>query len=100
MRTKEPTTGKSQKRTRVSPPLLGTVILAVALCASQTARADNTQVRWDLISLDFTTSTISPGGNASAFHQDSSEINLTGSGTFRSNSGEPQDVTGGGHLTT
>jgi hypothetical protein len=80
--------------------LLGVVILAVSLCLVESVRADNNSVRWDLINLDFSTLTITPGGNASAFAQDGSQIKMTGSGTFRSNSGNPQDVTGGGNWTT
>jgi hypothetical protein len=57
-------------------------------------------MRWDIISVNFATSTASPGGMASAFANDNSKITLTGSGTFRSNSGESQNVTGGGTWTT
>lgn len=80
----------------VAPRAIG-LMVAVAMLAMLSGRAlaDNNQVRWDLISVNFATLTISPGGNASAFAQDGSQIKLTGSGTFRSNSGRPQDVTGG-----
>jgi hypothetical protein len=57
-------------------------------------------MRWDLISIDFGTGTVSAGGVASAFANDGSEITLTGSGTFRSNPGTPQAVTGGGTWET
>src|SRR5439155_24466713 len=54
----------------------------------------------DIISVDFGTRTASAGGVASAFANDNSKITLTGTGTFRSNPGNPQDVTGGGSWTT
>jgi hypothetical protein len=57
-------------------------------------------MRWDIIDVDFATGTASAGGVASAFADDNSKITLTGSGTFRSNSGKPQDVTGGGTWET
>ncbi len=60
----------------------------------------NTKMRWDIISVDFGTGTLSAGGQASARANDSSKITLTGAGTFRSNPGKPQAVTGGGTWTT
>jgi len=60
----------------------------------------NDQFRWDLISVNFLTGTVSAGGHDSAKANDGSKITLTGSGTFRSNSGNPQDVTGGGTWET
>jgi hypothetical protein len=66
----------------------------------------NTLMRWDIISLDFSTLTLSAGGTASAFATGSGgatptgKITVTGSGTFRSNPGKPQDVTGGGTWQT
>src|SRR3989442_6224134 len=56
-------------------------------------------MRWDIISVNFGTGTVSAGGVASAFANDNSKITLTGTGTFRSNPGNPQDVTGGGSWT-
>ena len=44
--------------------------------------ADETRVRWDIISVDFSTGTLSAGGIASALANDNSKITLTGSGTF------------------
>ncbi len=64
------------------------------------ASASNHHMRWDIISVDFSTGTLSAGGIASARANDLSEITLTGSGTFRSNPGNPQDVTGGGTWQT
>jgi hypothetical protein len=66
----------------------------------------NTGMQWDIVSLNFATSTLTPGGHASAFATGSGgtahagKITVTGHGTFRSNSGKPQDVTGGGTWQT
>src|SRR3989442_6625281 len=60
------------------------------------ASASNHHMRWDIISVNFGTGTVSAGGVASAFANDNSKITLTSTGTFRSNPGDPQDVTGGG----
>src|SRR2546427_6365766 len=58
-------------------------------------------MRWDIISVNFATLTLSAGGVASArANLDLSKITLTGSGTYRSNPGNPQDVTGGGTWQT
>lgn len=65
------------------------------------ASANNHHMRWDIISVNFATGTVSAGGVASArSNLDLSKITLTGSGTFRSNPGNPQDVTGGGTWQT
>src|SRR2546427_3594918 len=65
------------------------------------ASASNHDMRWDIISVNFATLTLSAGGVASArANLDLSKITLTGSGTFRSNPGNPQDVTGGGTWQT
>jgi hypothetical protein len=66
---------------------------------STKAGSRNALMRWDIISVDFATLTASAGGMASAFANDNSKITLTGSGTFRSNSGKSQAVTGGGSWT-
>src|SRR5256885_8918091 len=60
------------------------------------ASAGNHHMRWDIISVNFGTGTVSAGGVASALANDNSKITLTSTGTFRSNPGNPQDVTGGG----
>src|SRR2546426_10215421 len=60
------------------------------------ASASNHHMRWDIVSIDFGTGTASAAGIASARANDGSKITLTGSGPFRSNPGNPQDVTGGG----
>src|SRR5712691_7891051 len=63
-------------------------------------------MRWDIVSLNLATSTLSRGGHASAFATGSGgtahagKITATGGGTFRSNPGEPQAVTGGGTWQT
>ncbi|PYO91112.1 MAG: hypothetical protein DMD66_00660 [Gemmatimonadetes bacterium] len=57
-------------------------------------------MRWDIVSINFATGTASAGGIASARANDNSKITLTGSGMFRSNPGNPQDVTGGGTWRT
>src|SRR3989442_3509861 len=65
------------------------------------ASASNHHMRWDIISVNFGTGTVSAGGVASArANLDLSKITLTGSGTYRSNPGNPQDVTGGGTWQT
>src|SRR6266704_5086275 len=64
------------------------------------ASASNHHMRWDIIDVNFATGTLSAGGVASAQANDGSEITLTGSGTFRSNPGSPQDVAGGGTWET
>src|SRR3989442_6280162 len=63
---------------------------------SFSASAGNHHMRWDIISVNFNTGTVSAGGVASALANDNSKITLTSTGTFRSNPGNPQDVTGGG----
>src|SRR2546428_541367 len=57
-------------------------------------REGDQKFRWDIISVDFATGTVSAGGVASAKANDGSTITLTGSGAFRP--GETDDVTGGG----
>ena len=58
--------------------------------------ADENKVRWDLISVNFVTGTLSAGGHASARAADDSKITLTGSGTFSTDGG----TNGGGNWTT
>jgi hypothetical protein len=88
-------------------PLAGIVFLLTTLFAGGAAGgSDNAKYRWDIVSLDFATLTLTPGGQASAYATTSGnpaptgKITLTGSGTFRSNSGSPQAVTGGGTWQT
>src|SRR2546426_10602771 len=70
------------------------------LSPSFSASASNHHMRWDIISVDFGTGTVSAGGVASARANDGSKITPTGSGAYRSNPGNPQDVTGGGTWQT
>lgn len=76
----------------------GAVGVLGALGSPATVFADEGEgegrVRWDIISVNFATLTLSAGGVASARANDGSKITLTGSGTFRP--GESEDVTGGG----
>jgi hypothetical protein len=60
------------------------VAAATLLGAGATAAIAGQQMRWDMISVNFSTSppTISAGGTDSAFANDGSSIKLTGSGTF------------------
>ena len=67
---------------------------------SFSASASNHGMRWDIIDVNFATGTLSAGGVASARANDGSKITLMGSGTFRSNPGNPEDVTGGGNWQT
>jgi hypothetical protein len=66
----------------------------------------NARMSWDVVGLNFATLTLSPGGHASAFATGSGgtahagKITVTGHGTFRSNPGRPQSVTGGGTWQT
>src|SRR5881628_1046154 len=73
---------------------------SAGLSPNFSASASNHHMRWDIISVNFGTGTVSAGGVASAFANDNSKITLTGTGTFRSNPGHPQDVTGGGTWET
>src|SRR5712691_7265581 len=56
------------------------------------------EFRWDIISVDFATGTLSAGGVASEKANDGSKITLTGSGTFRTD--DTDDVRGGGTWQT
>src|SRR2546425_8598719 len=69
--------------------------------ASAGASHKETRFRWDIISVDFSTATLSAGGIASAIANDGSMITLTGHGTFVPEDGfGNQDVTGGGTWQT
>jgi hypothetical protein len=85
-----------------------TCILALSIILLMTAGApfvfgQAAHVRWDIISLDFTTFTVSAGGVASAIAQDGSHITLTGSGIFVApggGDGTSSATTGGGTWKT
>jgi len=88
-------------------PVAALAFLLLALLASgASGGSGNTKYQWDIINFDFATMTLSQGGHASAFATHSGDsahtgkITVTGHGTFRSNSGSPQDVTGGGTWQT
>jgi hypothetical protein len=83
--------------------LASTAALFVSIGAG--ASSSNHLYRWDIIhlsNLPAPTATTLPGAKASACAASScaNMITLTGSGTFRSNPGRPQDVTGGGSWMT
>ncbi len=88
---------KTLRRTwlRLAVLVLGGIALLPAVGAR--AASGNDEFRWDILQ---PTNDIVAGGEASALASDGSKITLTGSGTFRSNSGFPQDVTGGGKWKT
>jgi hypothetical protein len=77
----------------------GAIGVLGAIGIPTTVFADGTRVRWDIISVNFATGTLSAGGKASAKANDGSMITLTGSGTFRG-SGDDDAVTGGGKWWT
>src|SRR5712691_10534175 len=86
-------------------PLAGIVfLLSSLLVGGASGGSSNTQYQWNIIHLSSGTQPITtlPGGMASACTAPTcaNMITLTGSGTFRSNPGRPQDVTGGGTWTT
>ena len=82
--------------------LTGAILLLLPLVIVNYARSngdgDETKIRWDIISVNFATGTLSAGGIASARANDNSKLTLTGSGTFEPN--DPEEVTGGGAWTT
>ncbi len=79
-----------------------TVLLLFMVVGGAVALADDTRVRWDIVSIDFAEGTVSSGGEASALANDLRGITLTGSGTFSldDHDEESDDVTGGGDWTT
>ena len=78
------------------------VLLLSIMATAPTAFGQAQHVRWDIVSLDSTTTpfTINPGGVAYAFTKNPStlKIKLTGSGTFvaPASGGPSSAVTGGG----
>jgi len=81
-----------------------TCAAALLVPAGASAGSSSHLYRWDIIHLSGPppVTTTLPGGEASACAASSCDnmITLTGRGTFRSNPGRPQDVTGGGTWTT
>jgi hypothetical protein len=94
----------TKQRWRIAATALLGVGLAAVLLAWFVGQAaggpGNATMRWDIISVNFGTGTLSAGGQASALANDNSKITLTGAGTFHSNPGRPQAVGGGGTWTT
>jgi hypothetical protein len=82
--------------------LIGVLLLSL-LVGGASGGSSNHRYQWDIIHLSTLPppTTTLPGGMASACAAPScaNMITLTGSGTFRSNPGHPQDVTGGGTWT-
>jgi hypothetical protein len=78
---------------------LGLSIILMMTAATPLVFAQAAHVRWDIVSINFATGTVSPGGTASAIAQDGSHIRLTGSGTFVApggGDGTSSATTGGG----
>ena len=88
--------------------MLGSIILLLSsvLSGGASGGSGNIKYQWDILNVDFATLTLSQGGHASAFSTHSHEsahtgqITVSGHGTFRANSGNAQDVTGGGTWQT
>jgi hypothetical protein len=80
------------------------LLLSAALFVSSASAGgshEETKFRWDIISVDFATGTLSAGGIASAIANDGSMTTLTGHGTFVPEEGfGNHDVTGGGTWQT
>jgi hypothetical protein len=79
------------------------IVIGISVLPISVARAaDNLKISWYIINFDTSTSppTLRPGGQASATTTDGTIITMKGSGTFSSNSGKPQNVTGGGTWET
>jgi hypothetical protein len=94
-----------RKRLLVFGPIAVLVgVVALFLSVGASAGSSNHLYQWDIIHLTLSPTTTHPGGLASACAAGATPcanmITLTGSGTFRSNPGHPQDVTGGGNWTT
>jgi hypothetical protein len=90
---------------RMSRPVWLITALALVLLASSAIGASaNTaaNVRWDIVSVNFPITTISPGGVAFAVAPTNLMIKLTGSGTFvaPASGGTTAAVTGGGTWET
>lgn len=86
----------------VTTTLLLTTALVVISAPAGGAPGGNHHMRWDIPEFSGGPSSIviSPGGKASAFAEGDNKITLTGTGTFRSNPGKSQSVTGGGTWAT
>jgi hypothetical protein len=83
--------------------IVGLSIIVLMVVASQFAFAQATNVRWDIITVNFLALTVDSGGMASATANDGSYITMTGSGTFVApggGNGTSSAATGGGTWTT
>ena len=83
-----------------SPPSAPAASRVKGISASEDASLGGQKFRWDIVSIDFsvTPHPVTSGGIASALANDGSKITLTGSGTFES--GDDEEVTGGGTWQT
>jgi hypothetical protein len=90
------------KATVLGPTII--ISLAIAMTAGTPfALAEASHVRWDIVSVNFASGTVSAGGMASATANDGSHITLTGTGTFvapAGGNGSSSGVSGGGMWTT
>ena len=87
-------------RNRWLPRLALSLLSIIAVASTATGQAAH--VRWDIVSVNFPTTTVSPGGVAFAAADASLKIRLTGAGTFvaPASSGTSSAVTGGGTWET
>ena len=94
---------RAQRFFRLGAVLTLSAVLVLVVFASG-ASGQVQHVRWDIISLGFTTPpTFNPGGFSEAKAPDNTKIRLTGSGTFVAPSGGnggSNDENGGGNWTT
>jgi hypothetical protein len=97
---------KATRRSFSRGALLSVALLMVLAGGVRVVQGAAEHVRWDVVSLDATTTppTINPGGVAYAFARNPSslKIKLTGTGTFvaPASGGESSAVTGGGTWVT
>ncbi len=84
-----------EKGSPTSAPAASRVI---GISASEDAPQAAGRFSWDIITVNFATGVVSPGGSASARANDGSQITVTGAGTF--DLGDAEDVTGGGTWQT
>lgn len=82
----------------------GAIVALLTLAGSASVTLGQAaNMRWDIITVNFATGTLSAGGIASARANDNSKITMTGSGTFvapAAGGGSSGGVTGGGKWTT
>jgi hypothetical protein len=94
---------KSKAATLGLTIIISLAIVVVMTAGSQFAFAEASHVRWDIVSINFGSFTVTAGGIASAMANDGSFITLTGTGTFvapASGHGTSSAVSGGGMWTT